>query len=162
MPQVKKALTEADGGQLLAEMESEGKVQLAVGAEKVELDQEDIQIRLQAKPGWAAAQGRGCVVVLSTELTDQLLREGYARDLVRLIQERRKELDCDYTDRIEVGIETDAAELETAVRENTQFIQDETLAVKLVLQPLANVASVDLSVADFDLRLDVKVVPPGK
>ena len=39
------------------------------------------------------------MVVLSTELTPELIREGLARDVVRLIQERRKELDCQYTDR---------------------------------------------------------------
>ena len=48
------------------------------------MDGEDIQIRLQAKEGWAAAQGTGCVVVLSTELTDELIREGLARDMVRV------------------------------------------------------------------------------
>ena len=158
MPQVKKVLTEADGSQLLAQLESEGKVRLTVGAESIELDHEDIQIRLQAKEGWAAAQGRGCVVVLSTELTDQLVREGYARDLVRLIQERRKDLDCDYTDRIEVGVQLQSDELTIAVQENVDFIQDETLAVTLVLEPIGDVEPVDLTVAGFELRLFVKVV----
>ncbi|MCA9228670.1 MAG: class I tRNA ligase family protein, partial [Planctomycetales bacterium] len=76
LPAVKKALGEADGGRLLSELNDTGKVALAAGGETVELDQDDIQVRLQAKPGWAAAQGRGCVVVLSTELTPELLREG--------------------------------------------------------------------------------------
>jgi isoleucyl-tRNA synthetase len=158
MPKVKQALTSADGGELLAQMQADGKVCLSVDGETVELDQEDIQIRLQAKEGWAAAQGHGCVVVLATELTDQLVREGYARDLVRLIQDRRKELDCDYTDRIEVGIETRSDELITAVEENMEFIKSETLAVKLVLTPLKNVDAVDRTVAGYDLRLYVKVV----
>ena len=91
---------------------------LAAAGETVELDSEDIQVRLQAKPGWAAAQGPTCVVVLSTELTDALIREGLARDLVRHIQDRRKELDCQYTDRIEVGIVTDSGELRPAIEEN--------------------------------------------
>ena len=45
-------------------------------ASRLTLDSEDIQVRLQAKDGWAAAQGRTCVVVLSTELTHELIREG--------------------------------------------------------------------------------------
>ena len=53
----------------------------------VELDSDDLQVRLQAKEGWAAAQGHWCVVVLSTELTEELVREGLARDFVRALQE---------------------------------------------------------------------------
>ncbi len=45
-------------------------------AGEVSLDRDDIQIRLQAKEGWAAAQGKHCVVVLATELTDELIAEG--------------------------------------------------------------------------------------
>src|SRR6185436_1590667 len=115
-----------------AELTATGKVTLAVSGESVELDNEDIQVRLQAKPGWAAAQGKGCVVVLSTELTPELLREGLARDLVRLIQDRRKELDCQYTDRIEVGLVTDSAELRAAVTENDAYVRGETLAMKVI------------------------------
>ena len=116
MPGVKKTLVEADGGKLLAEMEASDKIILDIDGESVELDSEDIQIRLQAKEGWAAAQGTSCVVVLSTDLTAELVRQGHANDLVRLIQDRRKQLDCQYTDRIAVGIVTESAELKAGDR----------------------------------------------
>ena len=51
-----------------------------------------MQVRLQAKPGWAAAQGKACVVVLSTELTPELVAEGLAREFVHAIQSGRKEM----------------------------------------------------------------------
>ena len=111
MPAVKKALGEADGGELLKQLNASGKVVLELGDESVELDDEDLQVRLQAKEGWAAAQGPTTVVVLSTELTPELIREGLARDINRLIQDRRKQLDCEFTDHIEVGIVTESAEL---------------------------------------------------
>ncbi len=79
MPAVKKCLETADGGALLTELRRDGQLTLIVDQEQITLDQEDIQIRLQAKEGWAAAQGTGCVVVLATELTDALIREGLAR-----------------------------------------------------------------------------------
>src|SRR5207244_13000583 len=84
LPGCKAALGKADGGKLLAELTANGKVTLDIGGEKVELDNEDIQVRLQPKPGWAAAQGSNVVVVLSTELTPELLAEGLARDFVRI------------------------------------------------------------------------------
>ena len=166
MPAVKKTLNDADGGTLLNEMKSSGKITLALGHETIELDSDDIEIRLQAKEGWAAAQGTGCVVVLATELTDELIREGYVRDLVRLVQERRKELDCEYTDRIEVGVITESTELFTAISENEDYVKSETLAVELVLEKVAtsffhsisDQSLVNHEVAGHALVLSVEVV----
>lgn len=139
MPAVKKAIGELDGGRLLAELNETGKVVLQVGDASIELDGEDIQARLQAKEGWAAAQGTSFVIVLSTDLTPELIREGYARDFVRFIQERRKELDCKYTDRIRVGIVTASDEYQDALRENGAYIRQETLADELTPTALAGV-----------------------
>jgi len=55
LPGCKAALGKADGGKLLAELTASGKVTLDIGGEQIDLDNEDIQVRLQAKPGWAAA-----------------------------------------------------------------------------------------------------------
>ena len=115
LPAMKKALAEADAAQLLATMERDGSVQISLADGPVTLDAQDLQVRLQAKPGWAAAQGPAAVVVLSTELTDSLIAEGYVRDLVHAIQNRRRDSGCEYTDRIELGIVTDSAELRRAV-----------------------------------------------
>jgi isoleucyl-tRNA synthetase len=162
MPAVKKALNETDGGKLLAQLTANGKVSLNVSGEVVDLDHEDIQVRLQAKPGWAAAQGPACVVVLSTDLTAELVREGLARDLVRLVQDRRKELDCQYTDRIEVGVVTQSEELRTAILENTDFIQAETLAVQLLLQPIESAQAAQHELGEIQLVLYVKVTAGPK
>ncbi|HND53887.1 MAG TPA: DUF5915 domain-containing protein, partial [Pirellulaceae bacterium] len=156
LPAVKQALGQADGASLLAQLTSTGKVSLSAGGETVELDGEDIQVRLQAKPGWAAAQGTGCVVVLSTELTPQLVREGLARDLVRLVQEQRKELDLQYTDRIEIGLGGASAELSAAVEENAEFLRSETLAVRLHAGPLDGVAPLAVEVGDEKVELYVR------
>ena len=88
---------------------------LDIGGEQIELDNEDIEVRLQAKPGWAAAQGQTCVVVLATELTPELVAEGLARDFVRLVQDRRKDLGLEFTDRIEDRRRRRFAELQKAI-----------------------------------------------
>ncbi len=134
MPAAKKALGTADGARLLAELKSAGKIALALpGGTTVDLDDEDIEVRLQAKEGWAAAQGKGCVVVLATELTPELITEGVARDTVRAIQTCRAIRDCKYTDRIRVTIETDSKEIKSAIEQFGDYIRSETLADQLAI-----------------------------
>ena len=158
MPAVKKTLLGADGAELLGQLEAEGHVTLEVNGQVLQLDTEDIQVRLKAKEGWTAAQGPTTVVVLSTELTDALIREGYARDVVRLVQDRRKQLQCDYTDRIDVGVVTESDELRQAIQENAEFIQSETLASTLVYEPLSNVERIVHTIAGFVIELFIRVI----
>ncbi|MBC8352491.1 MAG: isoleucine--tRNA ligase [Planctomycetes bacterium] len=157
MPAVKKALTAADGGELLKQLNTNGKVVLEIDGQSIEFDNEDLQVRLQAKEGWAAAQGPTTVVVLSTELTDELIREGYARDINRQIQDRRKQLDCEFTDRIEVGIVTDSDELRKAIEENADYIKGETLADSILFEALKGVEPVECEVAGVTVKIYVRV-----
>ncbi len=157
VPAVKKALSQADGGKLLAELEDAGQVTLELPDGQVTLDKDDLQVRLQAKEGWAAAQGHACVVVLATELTDELIAEGHAREIIHAIQNRRKDLACEYTDRIVVGVVTDSAELQAAVRDFGDYIQSETLAVELVVGPVEGAEPVELKLAGLEVTLFVKV-----
>jgi isoleucyl-tRNA synthetase len=155
LPAVKQTLGQAHGATLLAELSATGKVLLNVGGENVELDNEDIQVRLQAKPGWAAAQGSGVVVVLNTELTPELIAEGYAKDLVRLIQDRRKALNLDYTDRIVVELTSENAELITALQANQTYIAGETLAKQLTFPTSASADAQEVELGDFSVKLHV-------
>ena len=157
MPSVKQALQEADGGKLLASLEADGKVCLEIGTDTLEFTSEDIQVRLQAKEGWAAAEGTRCVVVLATEITDALLREGLVRDLVRLIQDRRKELGCEFTDRIKLAIVTKSDDFVEAIEENMEYLRNETLSRELVFEPLKSAEGVDLQVGDHDFTLFLTV-----
>ena len=158
LPEVRAALAKADGGALLRELETDGKVVLASAGGAVELGREDIQVRLQAKEGWAAAQGPQCVVVLATELTESLIAEGWARELVRIIQDRRKDMGCQFTDRIEVGIETESQALRAAVAQFKEYISGETLARSLDLGAINGAAAADVDVAGAKARLFVRVV----
>jgi isoleucyl-tRNA synthetase len=159
VPGLKQALAGADGGEILRELEVNEVVSVTLSdGQQVELDSEDIQVRLQAKPGWAAAQDASCVVVLATELTPELERSGLARDLVRTIQDRRKQLACNYTDHLEVGIVTESEQMQRAVNENVAYIQRETLADSFALDGIPGVEGVEHTISGDDLTLYVKVI----
>lgn len=158
LPQVKSALASADGAALLKEMNANGKVTLALADGSVELSSDEIQIRLVPKEGFAAAQGNASVVILSTVLTDDLIAEGKAREIVRMIQTRRKEMNCDYTDRIQVGIVTDSEKLNAVFDSFGDYVKGETLAVELGRVALADVESVSGKIDGEQIELYVKIV----
>ena len=80
----------------------------------------------------AATPGSGTIVVLDTELTSELELEGQARDLIRMIQQERRERDLAVTDRIELSIAADASWVDV-VRAHEELIANETLAVAIDL-----------------------------
>jgi isoleucyl-tRNA synthetase len=159
MPAAKKLLSESDAGKLLSELKSAGKIALKLpDGSSVELDNEDIEVRLQAKQGWAAAQGKGCVVVLATALTPELVAEGLARDVIRLVQDQRKDIACQYTDRIELGLVTDAKELAAAIEKFGASIARETLAERVKAQSIPDVEPLSAKVLGHELAVYVRVV----
>lgn len=133
MPQVKKELVTADGGAFLRSLNETGKIVLNIEQTQLELTSEDIEVRLNAKEGWSAAEGAGCVVVLATELTPELIREGKARDLVRLVNDYRKQRELQLSDEIELTLATEDQELIDSIEEHRDYIQAETQAIKLNL-----------------------------
>ncbi|MHC2070630.1 isoleucine--tRNA ligase [Bremerella sp. T1] len=158
LPSVKKVLGQTDAAALLNTLQADGAFTLTIDGESLTLDNEDIQVRLSAKEGWAAAQGKLCVVVLNTELTPELIQEGYIKDVVRLIQDKRKELDLEYTAKIEVGVVTDSDEVQSAVKSHAEYIQGETLASSVTLAAVDGVEPNATKIADSDVRIYVKQV----
>jgi isoleucyl-tRNA synthetase len=133
-PQIKGALAKADAATLRRQLDDQGKAVLTVAGQTVELSPDDVQVTLQARPGWAAAQGRQVVVVLSTEITPELKSEGLARDFVHLAQSARKDEQLDYQARIKLRVNATGAVAE-AIEANREYICGETLATELKLDP---------------------------
>jgi isoleucyl-tRNA synthetase len=161
LPALKAALAAADAAALLAKLETEKKVTLELPDGPIALDSDDIQVRLQAKPGWAAAQGQAGVVVLSTELTPALIAEGLAREVVHVVQGRRRDINCKYTDRIRIGLVADSAEIKAAVEQFVDYIRGETLAIDLSFEPLASIEPLDIAIGEHRGQLFVQVVQQG-
>jgi len=95
------------------------------------LSLEDFDIQFTAKEGFSAEAQDGIVVILDTTITQELKNEGYVREIVRQIQEFRKELDLKVDDKIYLYLKTDSKTLENAITEHANYLRTETLALEL-------------------------------
>ncbi|MGH0037569.1 MAG: class I tRNA ligase family protein [Myxococcota bacterium] len=156
MPAVKKALGEADGGALLAQLDANGEVHLDVEGESIALGPDELSVSLEAREGFAAASGAVGVVVLRTTLDEALIEEGRFREVLNRIQALRKELDLEYSGRIGLSIHG-AERLVEAVRSRVQELGRETLADRIELDALpvdgAHVREVEIDGESLTLGL---------
>src|SRR5258708_30376228 len=97
---VKKALENADGSALYAELSRTGRVSVTIEGESYQLGPEEIQVSAEAAPGFAAETGQVGVVVLHTTLTEALVDEGLLREVASRVQAARKDLGLEFTARI--------------------------------------------------------------
>lgn len=95
-----------------------------------ELMGDEVEIGFKGKEGYDVESAEGIVVALDTEISEDLKKEGYARDVVRMIQELRKEADYQVDDRIYVSVESGGA-VDEAVTKFADYIKTETLADEL-------------------------------
>jgi isoleucyl-tRNA synthetase len=80
-----------------------------------------------------------------------------ARELTHLVQTQRKDLDCAYTDRIEIGVAGATGDVVLAIEEFGDYIRGETLAVALAVEPLAGIEPIGVQLAEQQLQLYVRV-----
>ena len=134
------------------ELNSDGT--LSIGGQKLTTDL--FEVRLDMKEGVAgrAFAENKALVTLDTVVTDELKREGMARDFVRLVQTLRKDKDFNVSDRIELCYSTSDTELAKALSENEAYIAEQVLAVKV-----DNTCSggVNADIEGADIRYDAKV-----
>jgi isoleucyl-tRNA synthetase len=120
------ALSSADAGTFAAKLMETGKETLG----GIELERADVEIEFVSKEGFAAAGERVGVVVLETTLDDELREKGFVRELVSLIQARRKHDNLDFVARIRLAIEG-SDRVKRIVTESDAFIKAEVLAVEV-------------------------------
>lgn len=113
--------------------EKEGKKEIDIDGETIELTTEDVEIISEDIPGWLVAHDGNLTVALDINVTDELRHEGIAREFINRIQNFRKESGFDVTDKITLSIQKHE-EINEAVEKHKQYIGSQTLAttVKLV------------------------------
>jgi isoleucyl-tRNA synthetase len=111
-------------------LEQSSVLMIDVGERNVQIDFEDVEIISEDIEGWLVASDNGVTVALDTELDEELIREGLAREFVSRLQKLRKDSGFDVTDRITVLYETDD-DTSIALESMRSYIAMETLAEAL-------------------------------
>ena len=110
---------------------------LALPGGEVVLNPGDYQISSEDMPGWLVASEGALTIALDVELTDDLRREGVARELVNRIQNLRKTAGFEVTDRIDTVVYADAPEIAPALAAFGEWIGSQTLSRSVTLAPAA-------------------------
>ncbi len=124
-------------------LEKDGSYKLSVNGESFDLSLSDFEISAEEIPGWQVAQDGDITVALDITLTDDLLAEGMARELVNRIQGIRRDTDLDVTDRINIKLQ-DHKLIRNAVTQYGDYIKAEVLADELTVTDLSEGAEIEL------------------
>jgi len=129
-PQVAAAVAAADAASLAASLAEHGRAVVVVDGEDVEVEPAEVVVSERPREGWSVVNEQGETVALDLTVTPELARAGVAREVVRLVQETRKNAGFEVSDRITL---TWAATGETAeaLREHAALVAEEVLAVAL-------------------------------
>ncbi len=114
-------------------IEKEGYLSFEINGKKSTLTLDEVEISSQDIEGWLVANQGNLTVALDVTISDNLRKEGIARELVNRIQNLRKESGLDVTDKIILKIKKDGI-VDSAILENEKYIKNETLTEELLLE----------------------------
>jgi isoleucyl-tRNA synthetase len=128
-PAIQKAILAMNAEEVAKTLQA-GSLTVTVDGETYEVLSDEVEVKAQAKEGFAVAEDGPYVAALVTELTPELVAEGLAREFVRRVQDLRKTADLDVADRVELFVEASAG-LRSAIEAHESYITAETLTTKL-------------------------------
>jgi isoleucyl-tRNA synthetase len=130
-PKIRHAMAELDQFDLATRFEAGETVEIAAEGEVYAVAPEDVEVRSTPRLGFSVAEASGYLVAVTTEVDKALEQEGYARELVRRIQQLRKDADLQISDRIVTYI-ADSSLLHEVLAHFGNYIRAETLSVDLI------------------------------
>lgn len=155
-----KALTTAiknlDGASISL-LEKNGELEISVENEKVKITKEDIEIVSHEIEGWLVESEEGVTVAVDTELNEELIAEGYAREFVNRIQNMRKDANFDVVDRIKVFYSSEQ-KLNDYLTKFNDYIANEVLADEINFNSSSDGFSQDFQIGEFNCNIIIKKI----
>ena len=129
--QIRQALSAIDGNAAMDELNANGMLTFDFGGEKVELTKDDLLIDIAQTEGFESASDNGVTVVLDTNLSPELIEEGFVRELISKIQTMRKEAGFEVMDKITVSSEGND-KIAALLDKNSDTVKAEVLATDII------------------------------
>jgi isoleucyl-tRNA synthetase len=149
-PKIRQAISQMDQGELAARFQAGETVSIEAEGQSYAIAPEDVEVRSAPRAGFSVAEESGYLVAVTTDLSDALVQEGYARELVRNIQQLRKDANLNISDRIVTYVQ-DSQLLHKTLEHFGQYVREETLTVDLVHLHGAETVPAHLPQARFEL-----------
>jgi isoleucyl-tRNA synthetase len=130
MPQVKVAIEALDAAQVRSTIDAGGQVGISIDGREHTLGPGELSFAMEPLDGYQVESEAGRAVALALELDDDLIREGHAREVVRAVQNARKQSGLEISDRIDLVLDGDS-ELLDAARAHADYVTGETLATSI-------------------------------
>ena len=127
---IQKTLASLDGNRAMDELKEKGNLSFAVDGVTVELTEEDLLITMAQKEGYVSQENNGMTVVLDTNLTEELIEEGFVYELISKIQTMRKDAGFEVMDHIRVSL-NENGRLAALAQKNREVICGKVLAEEL-------------------------------
>lgn len=153
IPQVKKALENIDTQAAWDELQSTGKVTVELADESLEIIEEDLEVEEGNATGYQIEKQNNVSVALVLELTDSLIARGNVREIVSKIQNLRKDLGFEVSDRI-ITRYSAPEDLESVISEYADDIKEDTLTLELINEKNENSIAVDINGEELHLYLE--------
>jgi isoleucyl-tRNA synthetase len=142
MKQVAAALQNMEQ-EAIAQFEKEGQYSFDIAGQNIVVSTEDVSIFSEDIPGWSVANDGNITIALDITLTDALISEGIARELVNRVQNIRKSSGLEITDRINVWVSA-PENISAAIEQHKAYIASQVLAANISLEnQLSNATEVD-------------------
>ena len=151
---IKKALSELDGNQAMDELKANGQLKLDINGQEIVLLDSDLLIDMAQTEGYVSESDNDITVVLDTNLTPELIEEGFVREIISKIQTMRKEAGFEVTDKIRVSLE-DNQVIEGIFRVHEAQIKSEVLAEEVVYGQMSGYAK-DWKINSENVKLGVE------
>ncbi len=134
---VAAAISAADAEDLAAKVRAGDSIELTCGGDSIQLEPADLVVSVKAEEGWAGLVDGEIHLALDTRITEEMADEGAARDIVRHVQNLRREANLEMEDRITLYLGTESEKLRRAIAAHHDYIAAETLTVEWSEQPLS-------------------------
>lgn len=136
----------------IATYEREGSYTFEIEGTKAVIGADDAEVLSEDIPGWLVANEGRLTVALDITLTDELQKEGYARELVNRIQNIRKSSEFEITDKIRITIAHDTV-IDEVVKEYGEYISRQTLADSIVIGEVSGENVIELDLDTFKINI---------